>query len=533
MSSLLFRSFAVALGAAFSSTALAQAIGPSTTTEPFVLPSIPGVATKSILTAGDSVQGYRLVGVPDGIGLLEREDDRFDIALNHELGRDKGVTRSHGSIGAFVSRWSLSRSLKVKAGRDHIANPGSLFLASNGQWVAGTTAFDRFCSGDLAERSAYSFGVFGTRNRIYLNGEETTPPSADNHGRVFAHVLTGPDANKTFQLPHLGRAAVENALASPFPQLKTVVMVSDDANRTTGLTKSTVCRSLGQTSCDEAPTELMMYVGMKQIRGNDVQRAGLVGGNLFGLRIVLPGGTKVAAENKDYVFGTAAPAITTARFEPVSLGDVSGKTGVEIQDLLIENQVTQFVRIEDGAWDPRPGKQRDYYFVTTGRLDADPAKWRPSRLWRLRFDNIARPELGGEITMLLSSAYYADAATTPDSDPNYQMFDNITIDRLGRIVLLEDVGGNNRLGRLYVYGIDSGKLVQVAAHNPKFFKPSSPSTPDFQTIDEEASGVVDAEEFLGRGWFLFDSQNHKPSTDTELVESGQLLALYIDPKIAR
>jgi hypothetical protein len=110
VSSLLFRSFAVALGAAFSSTALAQAIGPSTTTEPFVLPSIPGVATKSILTAGDSVQGYRMVGIPDGIGLLEREDDRFDIALNHELGRDKGVTRSHGSIGTFVSRWSINRS---------------------------------------------------------------------------------------------------------------------------------------------------------------------------------------------------------------------------------------------------------------------------------------------------------------------------------------------------------------------------------------------------------------------------------------
>ena len=72
--------------------------------------------------------------------------------------------------------------------------------------------------------------------------------------------------------------------------------------------------------------------------------------------------------------------------------------------------------------------------------------------------------------------------------------------------------------------------MQVAAHNPKFFSPSSAG---LQTIDEEASGVVDAEEFLGRGWFLFDSQNHKPSTDTELVESGQLLALYIDPKIAR
>ncbi|MGJ0506239.1 MAG: phytase [Methylocystis sp.] len=531
MSSLLLRTLAVAIGATLSSTAIAQVIGPSTSTEPFVLPSInPGVVTKSILTAGDTVGNYRMVGIPDGIGVMNRSIGAFDLALNHELGRDKGIARSHGSTGAFVSRWTLDRSLKVTAGRDHIANQASLFLASNGQWVAGTTSFDRFCSADLAAPGAYSFGIFGTTNRIFLNGEETTPSSAADHGRVFAHVLTGPDANKSFQLPHLGRAAVENALASPFPQLKTIVMVSDDANRATGLTKASVCRTLGQTPCDEPPTELMMYVGMKQAAGNDIQRAGLVGGNLFGVRVRLPNGTPVAAEHKDYVFGTAAPAITTARFEPVSLGDVSAKSGVDIQDMLIDNGITQFIRIEDGAWDPRPGKQRDYYFVTTGRLDADPAKWRPSRLWRLRFDNISKPELGGEITMLLSNAYYPGATTTPNNDPGYQMFDNITIDRLGRIILLEDVGANERLGRVYAYGIDSGKLVQVAVHNPKFFSPSGAA---FQTIDEESSGVVDAADILGPGWFLFDSQNHKASADLELVESGQLLALYVAPNIAR
>ena len=50
---------------------------------------------------------------------------------------------------------------------------------------------------------------------------------------------------------------------------------------------------------------------------------------------------------------------------------MSNKTGVQIQDTAIANKVTQFVRVEDGAWDPRPGKQRDFYFVTTGRIASD------------------------------------------------------------------------------------------------------------------------------------------------------------------
>src|SRR5262249_19062161 len=107
---------------------------------------------------------------------------------------------------------------------------------------------------------------------------------------------------------------------------------------------------------------------------------------------------------------------------------------------------------------------------------------------------------------------------------------NMTIDRLGRIVLQEDVGNNARLGRVYVYGIDSGKLVQVAAHNPKFFQQGSA---DFITQDEESSGVIDASSILGQGWFLMSVQNHRASSDAELVEGGQFMAMFIDPSIGQ
>jgi hypothetical protein len=521
-------------GVAFSGSAVAQNIGPSTTTEPYVLPMVAGVSTTSILTTGDSIGGYRLVGIPDGLGAWLENFRTFNLVVDHELGKALGVTRAHGSTGAFVSQWVIERSsLKVLSGRDHMTSPNSMFTWNGAGYTPGANAIERLCSADLAASSAYDLpGLLGTPSRIFLSGEETSPPFSGDHGRVFAHVVDGLDQNKSYELPRLGKMSFENAVANPHPQLKTIVMLNDDAGRETNVTVANVCRSAGQAGCTEPPSELYMYVGRKQRFGSQVEQAGLTNGNFYGVRVRLNGAV-VTGENPEFVFSSAAPAVTSARFELVSFGDVSNKTGVQIQDESITNQVMQFIRVEDGAWDPRPGKSRDYYFITTGRITTSSTTWRPSRLWRLRFDDVDRPEAGGSIEMLLTNQFYAGAGTTPDADPNYQMFDNITIDRLGRIVLQEDVGGNNRLGRIYVYGIDSGELVQVAQHNPKFFGGTAATNPNFLTNDEESSGVIDVAHILGRGWFLLTVQNHKALADAELVEGGQLLAMYIDPSIAR
>lgn len=525
-----FLSLAAIAAITFSGPVAAQVTGPSTTTEPYVLPATAGVSTLAILTAGDSVDGYRLVGIPDGLGAFADSETTFVLVVNHELGKSAGKLRAHGSKGAFVSRWRIERDTKkVVTGRDHLGGANGV-MTWDGTYHSGTTAFDRLCSADLARPEAYFDGEAGTAERILLSGEET---SSQPDGRLFAHILTGPDQDKSYELPRLGKLSFENAVTSPFPQKKTIVVSSDDAGLDTDVTSADICRPGGPSSCKRPPSELFVYVGTKQEAGNTIERAGLTNGSLYGLRVTV-NGAGVVGERKDSVFGSqGTPAITSARFELVDLGDVSGKTGVEIQDDAIAESVTQFMRIEDGAWDPRPGKERDYYFVTTGSLAASAEKWRPSRLWRLRFDDITRPETGGMIEMLLGNRFYEGAATEPDADPGYQMLDNITIDGLGRIVLEEDVGANDRLGRIYVYGIDSGKLVEVARHNPKFFGGTATTNPTFLTNDEESSGVIDASHVLGMGWFLMTVQNHKPTSDPELVQGGQLLGLSIDPAIGQ
>ena len=62
----------------------------------------PGIVTKSIITTGDSVNGYRMAGIPDGRGAYDNGDGKFTVLMNQELPSNLGVTRAHGGKGTFV-----------------------------------------------------------------------------------------------------------------------------------------------------------------------------------------------------------------------------------------------------------------------------------------------------------------------------------------------------------------------------------------------------------------------------------------------
>ena len=63
-----------------------------------------------------------------------------------------------------------------------------------------------------------------------MDGEEVTnDPITGNGGRAFAHIVTGPGAGISYELPYLGEFAWENAVASPYEQDKTIVIGMDDS----------------------------------------------------------------------------------------------------------------------------------------------------------------------------------------------------------------------------------------------------------------------------------------------------------------
>ena len=467
----LFALISPAIGAA--APALAQLIGPSTAAAPYLLPSRAGVSTTSLLTVGDQVGGYTMVGIPDGLGAFDGPGDSLTLMMNHELGFGVGAVRAHGAAGAFVSRWEIDKTdLSVTSGRDHNTAGSDVHTWNGAGYTQGTAPFGRFCSADLAAPGAFRFGDLGTDARILTNGEEVGA-----EGRSFAHILTGADENTTWQLPRLGRFSWENAVPSPYAQQKTIVVGTDDSS----------------------PGQVYVYVGEKTDAGNDIERAGLTNGALYGVQVSgFPTERRMRPAN--------------GAFDLFDLGNVENLSGASLNSQSNANDVTNFRRPEDGAWDPRPGHENNFYFVTSDTLTSGGGR---SRLYRMTFDDLEDPLAGGTVTALL------------EGEEGHEMFDNLTIDTLGRVLIQEDPGSSSRLAKLWLYDSDTGGVAEVAAHNANFF---TPGAADFLTTNEESSGILDAANLLGPGWFLLDVQAHY-GLPGEQVEGGQLLALYVDPAI--
>jgi hypothetical protein len=176
-------------------------------------------------------------------------------------------------------------------------------------------------------------------------------------------------------------------------------------------------------------------------------------------------------------------------------------TGASLNTVSNNLGVTNFLRPEDGCWDP--SRPSDFYFNTTNAFNA------PSRVWRLRFTDIENPQLGGTITAVL------------DGTEGQQMLDNMTIDNSGHILLCEDVGNNAWVGRVLEYDIATDVLTPIAQHDANLFLTGGSS---FLTQDEETSGIFDAQAILGAGKFLFVSQAHYAIAGAA-YEGGQLMML--------
>ncbi|MGH7874578.1 MAG: hypothetical protein ACREQO_20485, partial [Candidatus Binatia bacterium] len=128
----------------YATTNSNKGLGSSTTAGPYMIPSVSGVKFISILTVGDVIDSYLMVGIPDGLGLFTSGFDRFTVIMNHELGGTVGTVRKHGSPGAFVSRWVIDRSsLKVRKGQDFTQSPNDVLTwnAATKQYVDGTTVW--------------------------------------------------------------------------------------------------------------------------------------------------------------------------------------------------------------------------------------------------------------------------------------------------------------------------------------------------------------------------------------------------------
>ncbi|TAE65569.1 MAG: hypothetical protein EAY68_06600, partial [Bacteroidetes bacterium] len=284
----------------------------------YLLTSVTGAQFTPLISVGENVNGYKMVGIPDGAGALDNQDGTFSFFVNHELSASAGIIRAHGSKGSFISKWLIRKSdLKVLAGEDLIKNlylwNGTGYTLYNSGNTAPASTINRLCSADLPSATAFYNAASGkgTQERIFMNGEE-----AGAEGRAFAHILSGAYAGSSYELPYLGKFSWENAVANPVAQDKTIVVGTDDST----------------------PGQVYVYVGAKSSTGSEIEKAGLIGGKLFGVAV-----------NGISVESNALYPATATGFTLYDFGQVQNTSGAALNALSTAAGVTNFLRPEDGA----------------------------------------------------------------------------------------------------------------------------------------------------------------------------------------
>jgi autotransporter-associated beta strand protein len=517
----LARSFLIAAAATVTLSAQNVITGPSSSQTPYLSPTAPGWSATSLLTVGDSIGGYQMVGIPDGLGAFSNGNGTMTVVANHELGNTVGTVRGHGAIGAFVSKWVFDTTTwQLISGGDLVTSPANMLMWNGTTWaqgsfVAGTFssstpyAVARLCSADLPKISAFydaSNGGTGYNGRIFMNGEETGA-----EGKAFAWIVDGAEAGKAYELPHLGKYSWENAVAR--------------SNYGTNPGAANLLQTVVIGTDDSTPGEVYVYIGTKNNTGNAIQKAGLANGTKYGIKVTSATGYTgaVTLENATGINGafTLAQIFTNAT--------IAAKTGVEFQAESTRLGVTQFARPEDSHWLDHDS----LIFATTGATVNSVSV--SAKIYQLDFNSDAANGIlttGGNIKVLVNSSNL-----TGKDGAKAASFDNLTVGEDNLLYIQEDPGNNAYVAKHWVVNPLAGTQAQIEASAIQIFESDrsrfTTGAAQFQTIDEEHSGIIDitsivADGINGSKWFLVATQNHAAATGASaatLVEGGQFIAL--------
>lgn len=491
--------------------------GPSSSQTPYlqitapagVVTNVTSIATTLDLvpTTNDPNTPYEIAGILDGLGAYDNGDGTVTVLANHELGSSGGVARRHGGTGTFISALIIDKAtLAVLSATDltesYVDADGTIRNVANNNALS----LNRFCSGDLPAASAFFSPAsgLGTQDRIYMCGEE-----GGSTGYAVASVATGSEKGTAYILPAFNLltngsginavGAWENLLANPFAQDLTIVAGTNDGG--SGVMNN----------------RISLYVGTKQAAGNVVEQAGLKNGIQYLVNVV---------GNPVEIVDSTTRATNIVNGTRFTLDPATG---------------TQFSRPEDGAWDQN--NPSDFYFVTTDRLDsATSTGSNPtvgasssgnvgmSRLFRLRFDDITNPALGGVIEIMVDGGKF---------DQKVNMLDNMCVGDDSRVYMTEDPGNSPYLAKIWVYDpitdtllqlfkMDEGRWGELASAG------GTPGAIGPQNNNKEISGVVDVTSMfphaVGESVFLVDVQDHSSDpavASASSAEGGQLLLFRV------
>ncbi len=484
--------------------AAVDAKGPPHPAESFVSVLPAGGIAIPLINSGDVVNGVTFDGIPDGIGIVPVGGSKalIDIFVTME--------QSHVPFAGFADYRdsSVQRArLNLKTGK--IVNLKEMLPASAG--------FIRFCSatmvGPAQGFSDYTFLVNEESNDI-LDIPAGAPYPNDapwpTYRQAGYSVWLDAKSGQYQTIPGAGRMNHENTVVVPGGWNGVYALTGDD-------------------TFSAPSSQLYMYGASSPSAFKQDQ------GSLWAFQVTRKNGSAVTADDafngaNDYLDMTLGDTLAGS-FIPVppdvARGTHGGAPQADLEAWSNENNVFQFIRVEDITYDP--DSPRTVYFADTGStVQADTVTGRMKSGGTAQNGRIFKMELNASNPRIVDS--FTVLADGLNLSSNFIRPDNVAVSHNG-LMVQEDNSANPTLNDIWFYSFTSETWTKVASVTQPL---------------AETSGIIDASAWLGAGWWLFDIQSHStqetfsttgsyttPVSGTVVTpftirrELGQLSLLYI------
>ncbi len=535
-----------------------------------------GVEITPLMTVGDVLSsGYRFEAIPDGIAFRTRGDGRVDLFVNHETGKAPFPYNTATPTAANGENdFDNSQVSRL------ILNAHSAGVLNGSFVISKESGYQRLCSIFLATaKEGFTRDILFTNEEspdYVLRKTNSWPPAIGDPAEKEAGLVVALDVRngKHRTIPGMGRHNHENSVAIPgygYP----VVLSGDDtftSGPLTGVFPPGAVPAQSQLYSYIAPTTNAVLDDKGDLWAFVSDTPGIK--NYYD---VLPGSGTVVTGHfikvpKDIATGLnpdGSEMKAADKVFPLPPNNGSWQTdlrsvvptGIDGPQWVLEywsdiNNVFQFVRIEDIAYDKRAGMGNVVYLVDSGRgrradqsLDTPNFRSTNGRVWKMVLDS-TDPTKVTSLTVFVEGDDNPVKTVTEVHQP-----DNIESTPTG-ILLTEDPGSSQQFTA-------AQQAIDPAATTARLWYVPFAGTPDVvakvdQSADGgptdvdgrspgnwgawESSGIIDASSAFGPGTFLINVQAHTlwvekaPGEDnngdsqpdfTYKREGGQLMMLKI------
>jgi hypothetical protein len=540
------KAFLVALlagGLAALAAAAAQSGSPGFTTAqgPMIDPVAPGASYEPIITVGDTVGGYMFESIPDGISFSKNGNGTVDLYVNHETSTVPFPYVGATGVGFNDFTNSLLSKLRLHQRSGGVLH-GSYVIQTHENW-------QRFCSNFLAtEEHGFKRPMLFTNEEgidwVKRHGQAwPTTVGADDSRQIGAVVALDQRTGKTRPIWGMGRHNHENSVAVP-GYGHPVVLSGDDAfvsNPAQAQLYSYIAEDSDAVWNDEGDLWAFVADGVDDyydfapgspmsVTGKFVQVPKDIATG------IAPDGTELMAADKGY-----PPPPNDGTWQR----DGQTNLGIDGPQWVLEHwgdrqqptKVFEFVRVEDIAYDRRPGMQNVLYVVDSGR-GATSAGGNPSissngRVWKLVLDP-------SDPKKVLSFSILIEGDDAPVKALN-EIHQPDNIESTARSLLItEDPGSSQQFpngsndpnattARIWQYDLATGTMRVAAKVNQS--ADEGPTDEDAVPVPGnwgawESSGVIDASSIFGPGAFLVDVQAGTLVIDEETRVEGRNTLTY-------